>query len=119
DSPTNLILERVICAPSSTVYVCGQNGVVLRGRGMQFETIKQTTVEDDFWGMEWFEGKLWLATHESLFTLNEDELIPVDMGVGEPLTCGWLHANDGVIWSVGPEDLAFYDGKTWSEVILT
>jgi len=118
-SPTNLILERVVCVPPKTVYACGQAGVLLQGQGDEWRVIEHAATEDDFWGMEWFNGALWLATHDAIFKLVEKELEPVGMGTGDPLTCGWLDANDGVLWSVGPEDLAYFDGEKWSEVILT
>lgn len=119
DSPTNLLLNRVLCAPDGFAYICGKVGVLIRGKPGKWEQIEHEATRDDFWGMTWFDGHLWLSTLDAVYRLEKSgALALVDMGEGDPLTCGWLDANDGVMWSIGAEDLAFFDGEVWTEVIL-
>jgi hypothetical protein len=119
DSPTNLALQRVKCVPPDTVYIAGQVGTLVRGRGDTWEVIPQDVTEDTFWGVEWFQEKLYLATSHMVYLLHNNDLKPVDMGFGHAVRCGHLHANDGVLWSVGQKDLAYTDGLTWVEVPYT
>jgi hypothetical protein len=116
NSPTNVKLERVLCTKQGDVYACGQVGTVIRGRGDHWEIVEQDVTDNGFWGIESFAGEIWIATNDELFHLTEQgEFEPVDFGVDdEDVTCGWLHANDGMLWSVGGEHLfSTVDGKKW------
>jgi hypothetical protein len=118
DSPTDRMLERVICAPDGKVYVCGQSGLLLRGRQDAWEAIEHQTTKDDLWGMTWFKDRLWVTTLEAVYSLEaDDSLKRSDQGT-PALTCGWLDAKDDVMWSVGENDIAYFDGKDWYELIL-
>ena len=120
-SLTNLKLQRVLCVPPRTVYACGQVGLLLRGFQDRWEVIEQEMTQEQFWGMEWFAGELWLATTDSVFMLKEpDKLVEVDFGLeGEAVTCGCLHANDGVMWSIGRKHLfSTADGANWTRHVF-
>lgn len=117
DSPTNLVLHRVRVISSNLAYACGQEGVLLRGNGDQWEAIPQDTVIDDLWGMEWYREQLYVACDSGLFVLtDEDDLSRVDMGLGDVST-RHLHQNDGVLWSFGPKHVIWTeDGINWEDV---
>lgn len=116
DSPTDLTLANICCAEDGKVYICGSSGVLLRGRGETWELIEHDLV-DDLWGIAWYKGKLYLATRDSLFTLNDnDEIQPVDMGSDKASTCYTLSVADGVLWSIGAKDVIAFDGKQWTRV---
>lgn len=119
-SPTNLILERVRALKPDLIYAAGQAGALLRGHDDVWEFIDQTETTGDFWGLEWFYGRLYLSTNEGLFRLNDhDELEPVDLGLPGPRTYSQLHANNGALWSFGPRHLSWTaDGETWNDVIM-
>ncbi|MGH2624519.1 MAG: hypothetical protein ACRDE7_12690, partial [Sphingobacterium sp.] len=120
DSPTNLTIERVRATSSDVTYACGQKGVLLRGRGDAWDIVRHEETEDDFWGLEWFLGRLYLATHGELFTLNEqDELKRVDLGLPGLRTYSQLHAAEGALWSFGAKHVAWTkDGETWHDVAI-
>lgn len=118
ESPTNLALYKVRCADNGYVYACGQVGTLLRGRSSTWEIISHGATNEDFWGMEWFNGRLYLATTHLLYELDGDELRLIDFGdVAPPATCYHLSAADGIMWSTGAKDVMKYDGKEWSVVI--
>jgi len=119
DSPTNIKLEHILCVDSDTIYTCGQVGTLLKGRPGKFEAIQQDITNDDFWGMTWFNNALWLATTDAVYRLDhEDKMQKVDLGIKD-VTCGWLHANDGLMWSVGCSHLlSTADGKIWKLEVL-
>lgn len=118
ESPTNLVLHRVKVVREDLVFICGQMGTLLRGNGSQWEAIEQDATSDDLWGMEWFNGELYLTRDSGLFRLDgNDNLVAVDMKLPGKPSCRHLHANDGVLWSCGPKNVVWTeDGQSWTEV---
>jgi hypothetical protein len=49
----------------------------------------------------------------ALFTLDADRLTLVDPGETEINTFYSLSTAEGVLWSVGKDDIASFDGKQW------
>jgi len=119
-SPTNLKLERVVCAPDGAVYAVGQAGLIIRGAQNQWEIIEQKVTTDQFWGATWFRNRLWLSTSKDIYALNADKSVEnVSLGLAEPTTCGWLMSADDIIWSVGSQHLVWSkDGDNWMQVIF-
>src|SRR5262249_11807282 len=116
DSPTDMILTNVCCAGDDNVYVCGRNGTLLRGRDDRWHMIEQQVTNEDFWGLVWYEEKLYLSTVHFVYTFAEGVLEPVDFGADVPRTCFQLSAADGVLWSIGAKDVMSYDGNRWTRV---
>ncbi|WP_369940122.1 WD40/YVTN/BNR-like repeat-containing protein [Xanthomonas medicagonis] len=120
DSPTPLVLHRVRVIRDDLVYACGQMGTLLRSDGMRWQRIEHDATRDDFWGMEWFNGELYLACDSGLFKLDsQDHLVAVDMQLSPTPSCRHLHASDGVLWSCGPKHVVWTeDGQRWIDVTL-
>jgi hypothetical protein len=115
-SPTNLILTGVCCAGDDKVYVCGQNGTLLQGRHDLWDVIDLEGMADDLWDVHWFNDTLYLATMTTLYTYTSAGLAPVDFGDDEPETCYRLTDAEGVLWSVGSDDVFSFDGAVWTRV---
>lgn len=115
-SPTNLALYKVRCGGDGWAYACGQVGTLLRGRGDRWEVIEHDATRSDFWGMEWFKGKLYLCTMQLVFQLDENGLRRVDFGDDPPLSCYHLSAADDRLWSIGAGDVLEFNGFEWSRV---
>lgn len=118
DSPTNLVLHKVKVVREDLIFASGQMGTLLRSDGNHWKTIEHDAITDDLWGMEWFQGELYLACDSGLFKLDsKDQLVEVDMQLSPKPTCRHLHANDGVLWSCGPKHVTWTeDGQTWNDV---
>lgn len=116
DSPTNEILTGVCCAGDGQVYACGRNAVILKGSGGQWEVLDHGITEEDFWDMEWFEGKLYLSTTRFVYNLIGQKLQLVKFGKDSPKTCYHLSARDGVLWSVGQKDVLSFDRTKWLRI---
>lgn len=117
NSPTNLALYKVRCAPDGFAYACGQLGTLLRGRNDQWEMIEHESTEEDLWGMEVFDGQLYVSSTHFVYRLEDGKLKPVDFGDDVPLTCYHLSAADGIMWSIGPKDVMQFDGSTWTRCL--
>jgi hypothetical protein len=112
-SPTNVKLESVRWI-DDVIYAAGGGGLLFRGRPDALELVEQTATDETFWSIESYRHELYLATRSnSLWRLVGDDLVPVELPRTPPVTTGWLHANDGVLLSVGERDLALYDGEAW------
>jgi hypothetical protein len=116
DSPTNLALYKIRCGGDGIVYACGQAGTLLRGRHDRWEAIDHDVRQHDFWGLAWFEDKLFLSTTTFVYELVGDQPARVDYGDDPPLTCYHLDAACGLMLSVGAEDVMIFDGSKWSTV---
>jgi hypothetical protein len=115
-SPTNIILTGVCCAGDDKVYICGQNGTLLAGRHGLWDVIDLEDFTEDFWDVHWFNDTLYLATMTALYTYTSAGLAPVDFGADGPGTCYRLTDAQGVLWSVGSDDVFSFDGRVWTRV---
>lgn len=112
-SPADVILSGVCCAADGFVYVCGQGGALLRGRHQTW-TLIDGGVLTDFWDVAWFQGALFVSSMDRLFKLEAGHLVPVDFGRDIPDTCHKLSVGEGVLWSIGQQDVFAFDGETWT-----
>lgn len=116
ESPTDSILENVLCAPDGAVYVSGQSGIVLQGRADHWERIEHQLTEETFWDMAWFDDRLWLSTTNALYTLQGGKLERVETGLPGDQTFRYLDANAQCLWSSGERHLAAFDGAHWTRI---
>lgn len=112
-SPVNVVLSGVCCAGDGNVYACGQAGTLLRGRGQDWEVLETEGLMDDFWDLRWFMGRLYVASMSALYELQGDALVPVDFGRDAPDSCYKLTDAEGVLWSVGQQNICSFDGAAW------
>lgn len=117
-APTNVVLLDGCLADDGSVILCGQRGVILRGRGDSWELVDHGGPQATWWSCCWYRDRAWLATDHGLFTLDGDVLAPVDIAVdGEaPETFQQLATGDGILVSAGPKDLLAFDGTDWTRV---
>jgi hypothetical protein len=112
---TNLILTSVCCAPNGKVYVAGQQGLLASGRNTTWQIVDhQDPFDLDIWDLCWYRDELYVATMRALFKLTNDRLVRVDFGASHPVSCYSLSTAEDVLWSVGRDDLASFDGISWT-----
>jgi len=116
ESPTNLILTGVCCGEDGNVYICGQRGTLIRGRHDAWELVDLKEFARDFWDIHWFNSKVYLATMTELYTFTDGGLAPVQIAPDKTATCYRLTSAQGVLWSVGSDDIFSFDGTQWTRV---
>jgi hypothetical protein len=117
DSPTDVILTAATVHADGQVYLCGQDGTLLRGVKGQWEIVADGQTVDDFWGIASFEGRIYIASMGALYVLVDDVLEEVDQGDAACETFYTLTQAQGVLWSLGAEDIAFFDGARWTKIL--
>jgi hypothetical protein len=118
ESPTNVILNALRVIDTNLMFACGKKGTLLRGTGDSWQAIAHESTDDEFWGLEWFNDALYVASARSLYRLAADDtLTPINLGLGKGVTCRFLHANDGVLLSVGTKNVCWTeDGVIWRDL---
>jgi hypothetical protein len=117
DSPTDIILTGATVHSDGKVYICGQDGTLLRGLKGQWEIVADGQTVDDFWWITSFNDRIYVASMGELYVLEDDQLEPVDLGDAACDTFYVLTQAQGVLWSLGSEDIAFFDGATWTKIL--
>jgi hypothetical protein len=117
DSPTNIDLNAIRCVEEDTVYICGSDGVFLRGSKNSWDVIQDEDIVEDFWGIEVYKGTPYIASRNEIFKFDGTNLVQIDTKLKPAPDSGTLHANNKILWSFGNNDLTFYDGKRWKRVI--
>ncbi len=116
-SPTNLGLQKVICAPDGNVYVAGKLGTIITGRGSDWQLIEHDQTDETFWGMAWLDDHLYLSTTHFVYRLENRALIPCRPAEDRMLSCYHLSAADGVMWSIGFEEVFEVTGGNWRRLL--
>lgn len=115
DSPTNIDLNCVRCDGPDLVYICGEKGIFLKGTPSSWE-IYQDDAEDDFWGLDIYDGVPYIASRSEVYTFDGNGILPVDTKI-KKIDSGGLHSSDGVLWSIGNNSLLWFDGARWRKAL--
>lgn len=120
ESPTNMALQKVVCGGDGVVYAVGQRGLIVRGRGTQWDVVEHEVTIEDFWGAAWFQGKLYISSANGIYTLDGDAVSMVNTGKQKKsrADCFYrLSAVEDCIWSAGEKMLLrSSDGVVWEEL---
>lgn len=118
--PTEEPLSSIKVVSHAQVYLAGQNGTLLMGNAREgFEELSTVNDEQNFTSVELFGGSLYLASNTGLFVYDfasgrieryRSGLIP------ELQDAHLLEAQDGIMWSFGFKDLAWFDSTAWHRV---
>jgi hypothetical protein len=114
---TNLNLINIRCVSNDEVYVCGKKGLLLRGNYSGWRILCDAEMEADAWDLEFYKSKLYLVLGEKLMVHDGNHLSQVDTKLSPPIDAYHLDSRNGILWSFGEEDLAFFDGNSWTRVI--
>ncbi len=115
--PTNIHLEKVLCAGDGRVYVVGKKGIIIIGDGDCWRVLEQELTDSTFWGVQWYKGHVYISSFAGLYRIEDGDLVEVDFGFSEKVSCHQLGTADGVLWSIGEEDILEYDGSYWTRVV--
>lgn len=104
------------------IWLCGSNGTLLLGNARDgFRSL--STVDDNqlFLSVTLFEGRAYLGSNLGLFVYDPANaaagIRPVVTGlVPELQDANIVDSVEGVLWSIGPKDIARFDGQSWTRI---
>lgn len=118
--PTDEPLAAATVLDTQRVVMVGHNGTVLLGNARDgFEDLSGVDDNQNFIGVEWFNDRLYLASNLGLYALDPSKrrIEPCPTNLQPDLQdTHVLEARDGVLWSFGFKDLAWFDGQRWTRV---
>ena len=118
DSPTNLMLESILCIDNNYLIAAGAEGVILKGRHNLWNVIEQDSITETILDIETLNGLIYLSTEDGIYTLEENHVQKVDIGLDGDISTGKLHGNGKCILSIGENHVVLFDGEKWKEIIM-
>lgn len=117
-SPVDENLVRIKCVSEKEVWICGGNGALLLGNWRDgFKDVSSVDDNDLFLSVEKYQGIIYVAADSGLFSFDGKKIRPLKSGLKPELKDSHiLEVKDGVLWSFGYKDLAWFDGKQWTRV---
>lgn len=118
--PTDEVMLVILVISKDEIVIGGRNGSLLRGNARTgFRDVSRVEDNQTITGLAVFEGRLFIASNLGLFVwdLDEGKIQPYKTDLQPELTDAHeLEAKDGVLWSFGFKDLAWFDGKKWTRI---
>lgn len=115
DSPTNIILLDVCCAGDNNVYISGQMGVLIVGRGNKW-TLIDTQLKENIWNLVWFQDSLYFSTYSGIYKVHGSQIERINFKNDIPTTFYHLSSRDGLLVSIGDKDVMGFDGSAWFRI---
>jgi hypothetical protein len=116
--PTDEHLQWVRCYGTDEVWMCGYNGTLLKGNARQgFIDVSAVENNTTYWCLAKHQDKVYLSTMQGLEVYDGQVIRPVRTGLKPELQDGWrVDVAEGVLWTFGPKDIAWFDGNKWTRV---
>lgn len=113
-SPVSANLNAVCCASDGVVYVVGDEGVMLRGRGDAWQII-ETGRGDNLMDVAEHQGQIYVVTDFRILKLQEGRLVAErDFEDDDPPhTCLMLEPGPGALLSIGPSQVMVRTDRAW------
>ena len=110
---TNANLRRVRQIDAKTVYAVGDKGIFLKGNAAEGFKQIPTNTNDDLWGLEVFNGKIYIGDAGRGVMVYDGHAVTRVPGLPD-FDCHTLHAKDGQLLAVGSKHAYLTDdAKTW------
>jgi photosystem II stability/assembly factor-like uncharacterized protein len=117
DSPTSARLECVRCGGDGLVVICGVDGLVMLGRGMQWAIVEPNGVDTTLKSIAFFDGRWYLADEDgAVYFIDDAGLQPEPDFEILGATTSVLDANASTLVSIGEEDICLFNGKKWKRL---
>jgi hypothetical protein len=113
--PTDEEINAIKVLDLQRVVMVGHNGTVLVGNANDgWRDLSSVDDNQNFTGVEYFQDQIWLSSNFGLFAYDTKvrKIVPYRTNLAVDLVdTHLLEAKDGVLWSFGYKDLAYWDSN--------
>jgi hypothetical protein len=101
-----------------SIWACGRNGTLLHGnRRDGFAHVLEPDRTRHYVSVVSFDNQIFLATETGLFVFEGGAARRLKTGLTPEYDDGHLlQVVDGVLWAIGSEDIARFDGTSWERI---
>jgi hypothetical protein len=118
-TPTNVIIESILCHQDNEVYVFGDDGFIMKGRNDRWDVVEQTVTSDHIVSSVSCGEDVYFSTEHGCIVRYRDgefeDVTPI-VSSGALVTTGNLYSNGDVVLSIGLNDIMILDSDGWSRV---
>jgi hypothetical protein len=115
DSPTNVILNDGDVL-DDTVYIGGQIGIILKGRGDDWTVIENDVLKQDIWSVCAYGDAVYFSCMSGIMRLRGDDLELIKTLGPDMRTAMSLFVGPSGLYSVGASDIVLFDGNEWHTI---
>lgn len=115
--PTNQHLTSIRCVAHEKIFLCGDKGIFMSGYRTQWTDHTSSDYSFNFWDIEHFKDKIYLTNPQQLLSWDGQIFEEIHVPSSKEICFNRLHANSDVLWAFCVDDLFYFDGDMWSEVI--
>lgn len=117
-TPTNLLLNSLCQSDDGSIYICGNEGVILRGRYDQWDFIDNNVTDDDLYSICSHDGVVYVVAEKSpIYFIDEGQLEEISTFPKE-ISTGYLESKYGKLLSVGEKDIFVFEKGKWNEIVI-
>lgn len=109
ESPRTDRLLQAAAVVGDRVFVAGQHGVVLEGRGDEW--VEHPSADADIWSVCEYGGIPYFSSISGVFRLLDGELQKMDTSALATTT--YLFVGPSGLWSIGGGTIGLFDGDAW------
>jgi hypothetical protein len=119
DLSTNLDLYAVSCALDGWVYICGDEGLIFKGRNESWQCIENDLTDEKLWDVAHIQGRTFVASDRLLYEIADNRLILASYTNDDhvPTLTHSLSAVGDIMWSIGSKQLFEFRDNSWSELV--
>ncbi len=115
EMPTNVILTDGDIFQDK-IYIGGQIGTILEGRGADWIIIENEILEQDIWSVCAFQDAVYFSCMFGILRLKDGELELFKQLGPDMRTAMSLFVGPSGLWSVGASDIVLFDGTDWHTI---
>lgn len=120
DSPTNQNLSNICCVSENEYWICGDNGVIIKGQHEKWEIIyDDDDITENWWDICYFQNTIYLAGDDCLAKIENNSPKEINVTSENKITTFALSHSKNTLWSIGEEHIFSFNGKHWGEIIYT
>lgn len=117
DVPTDSDFKCVRCYGADEVWMCGDNGALMRGNAKTgFKEYSGIDDKKTFYSLAKFQNSIYLGSMEGLYVYSGSTIELVKSGLNPEIETFTIDAVESTLWSFGSKDIVSFDGTCWTRI---